>query len=131
MAVETEQKSRPEPQIRDYWRRYQRTARVIVVLMEIIVTLIVGLALMFSDIDPSGKAFWATMAATLLAGGALNFFILDFLLTPLRDLAMAVTNAAGEKPTDALANPNAPRYSKNGFQPLLQLIYEHPRSEDD
>ena len=131
MAVETEQKNRPEPQIRDYWRRYQRTARAIVVLMEIVVTLIVGLALMFSNVDPRGLAFWATMAATLLAGGALNFFMLDFLLTPLRDLAMAVTNAAGEKPTDALANPNAPRYSKNGFKPLLQFIYEHARSEED
>jgi len=125
VAVEQEQTSVREPQIREYWRRYRRTARAIVILMEIVVTLIVGLALLFSDIDPSGIAFWATMAATALAATALNFFILDFLLTPLRDLAMAVTNAAGEKPTDPLANPNAPRYSKNGFRPLLQFIYEH------
>lgn len=125
MAVEQEQTNKREPQIREYWRRYRRTARGIIILMEIVVTLIVGLALLFSDVDPSGTAFWATMSATLLATTALNFFILDFLLTPLRDLAMAVTNAAGEKPTDPLANPNAPRYSKNGFKPLLQFIYEH------
>lgn len=130
MAVEQDQKSKREPQIREYWRRYRRTARGIVILMEIVVTLIVGLSLLFSDIDPSGTAFWATMAATLLATTALNFFILDFLLTPLRDLAMAVTNAAGEKPTDPLANPNAPRYSKNGFKPLLQFIYEHAHDEE-
>lgn len=129
MAVEQEQTNVREPQIREYWRRYRRTARVVVILMEIVVTLIVGLALLFSDIDPSGVAFWATMSATLLATTALNFFILDFLLTPLRDLAMAVTNAAGEKPTDPLANPNAPRYSKNGFKPLLQFIYEHAHGE--
>lgn len=130
MAVEQEQTSVREPQIREYWRRYRRTARGIIILMEIVVTLIVGLALLFSDIDPSGTAFWATMSATLLATTALNFFILDFLLTPLRDLAMAVTNAAGEKPTDPLANPNAPRYSKNGFKPLLQFIYEHAHDEE-
>lgn len=131
MAVEQEQTSVREPQIREYWRRYRRTARGIVILMEIVVTLIVGLALLLSDIDPSGTAFWATMSATLLATTALNFFILDSLLTPLRDLAMAVTNAAGEKPTDPLANPNAPRYSKNGFKPLLQFIYEHAHDEKD
>jgi len=125
VAVEQKQTGRREPQIRDYWRRYRRTARGIVILMEIVVTLIVGLALLFSDIDPTGTAFWATMTATLFATTALNFFILDFLLMPLRDLAMAVTNAAGEKPTDPLANPNTPRYSKNGFKPLLQFIYEH------
>lgn len=129
MAVKSKTSSKPEPQIRDYWRRYRRTARVVIILIEIVITLIVGLSLLVSGVDPSGIAFWSTMTATLTTTTLLNYFILDFLLTPLRDVAMAITNAAGEKPTDVLANPNAPRYSKNGFKPLLQYIYEHTRDE--
>lgn len=129
MAVKATNKT--EPQIRDYWRRYQRTARGIIILIEVVITLIVGMSLLVSGTDPTNIAFWATMSATLVTTILLNFFILDFLLTPLRDLTMAITNAAGEKPTDALANPNAPRYSKNGFKPMLQFIYEHAHSEDE
>ena len=131
MAVNPNAPSKPEPQIRDYWRRYRRTARIITVLMGIVITLIVGLSLLVGDVDPSGIAFWSVITATLATTTLLNYFALDFLLTPLRDVAMAITNAAGEKPTDVLANPNAPRYSKNGFKPLLQFIYEHASKPTD
>ena len=123
--------NKAEPQIRDYWRRYRKTARVIIVLIEIVITLIVSSALLFSGISPMDIAFIITVTATLATSLLLNYFILDFLLTPLRDLSMAITNAANEKPTDPLANPNAPRYAKNGFKPMLQFIYEHARSAEN
>lgn len=131
MAVKAKSANKADPQIRDYWRHYRRTARMVIVLIQVIITLIVGLSLLVSDVDPSTLAFWSTITATFAATTLLNYFILDFLLTPLRDVAMAITNAAGEQPTDVLANPNAPRYSKNGFKPLLQFIYEHTRSDTD
>lgn len=127
MAVKAQPISKAEPQIRDYWRRYRRTARGIIILIEVVITLIVGVALLISGVDPTSIAFMATITATLTTSLMLNYFILDFLLTPLRDLSMAITNAANEKPTDPLANPNAPRYVKNGFKPMLQFIYEHAR----
>lgn len=130
MAVKAKQQKKPklEPQIRDYWRHYRRTARAIIILIEIVITLIVGLSLLLTNVDPAGVSFWSTIIATLVTTTLLNYFMLDFLMTPLRDVAMAITNAAGEKPTDVLANPNAPRYSKNGFKPLLQFIYEQTNS---
>lgn len=131
VAVKSKPISQAEPQIRDYWRRYRRTARGIIILIEVVITLIVSVALLISGVDPTGIAFAATITATLATSLLLNYFILDFLLTPLRDLSMAITNAANEKPTDPLANPNAPRYAKSGFKPMLQFIYEHARSPEE
>lgn len=112
------------PQIRDFWRRYRRTALGVTVLMQLVATLIVGLSLLFGGAEPDGKVFWITMIASVTTITALNYALVSFLLTPLRDISMAVTSAAGEKPTESLANPNMPRYSKDGFGTMLQFIYE-------
>ena len=113
-----------EPQIRDYWNRYHRSATIITILMEIVVTLVIGFALIVAGISPETQTFWVTMFATLVTTSLLNYLIIDLLLAPLRDLVMAITTAAGQKPTHPLANPNIPRYEKNGFRPVLQYIYE-------
>lgn len=112
------------PQIRDFWRRYRRTALAVTVLMQLIATGIVGLSLLVGGAEPDGKVFWITMLASVTTITALNYALVSFLLTPLRDISMAVTSAAGEKPTEPLANPNMPRYSKDGFGTMLQFVYE-------
>jgi len=126
MAVEKKSKEtkRPEPQIRDYWKRYHRSAMITTTLMEILVTLVIGFALLVGGISPEKESFWITMFATLVTTTLLNYVIIDLLLAPLRDLAMAITTSAGQKPTHPLANPNIERYRKNGFRPVLQYIYE-------
>ena len=126
MAVEKKSKEtkRPEPQIRNYWKRYHRSAMITTTLMEILVTLVIGFALLVGGISPEKESFWITMFATLVTTTLLNYVIIDLLLAPLRDLAMAITTSAGQKPTHPLANPNIERYRKNGFRPVLQYIYE-------
>lgn len=113
-----------EPQIKDYWPHYHRAAILLVILMSIITTLVIGLSLIIANIVPNTLAFWITMIATLATTTLLMLLTVDSLLVPLRDLSMAITSAAGEQPSEALANPNAPRYAKNGFRPLLQFIYD-------
>ncbi|MGB4767809.1 MAG: HAMP domain-containing sensor histidine kinase [Candidatus Saccharimonas sp.] len=112
------------PQIRDFWRRYRRTALAVTILMQLVATLIVGLSLLFGGAEPDGKVFWITMFASVITITALNYALVSFLLTPLRDISMAITSAAGEKPTESLANPNMPRYSRDGFGTMLQFIYK-------
>lgn len=116
------------PQIRDYWRRYHRTAIAMTVLMQVVATLITGFSLLFGGVEPDSLIFWITMLATIITTISLNFALMNFLLTPLRDLAMAITSSAGEKPTEPLANPNTPRYSRDGFGQLLQFVYEKDAS---
>ena len=126
MAVDNKPKAvaQSEPQIRDYWNHYHRSAAIVTVLMEIVVTLVIGFALLVGGISPLTQTFWVTMVATLVTTVLLNYVIVDLLLAPLRDLSMAITTAAGQKPTHPLANPNLARYEKNGFRPILQYIYE-------
>lgn len=103
---------------------------IITVLMQIVITLVIGLALIVGGEAPDSLVFWVAIIATLAATTLLNFLIVDFLLTPLRDICMALTSAAGQKPTDSLANPNIPRYERNGFKVLLQYIYDHAAAND-
>lgn len=124
MAVKPKAPKAASPQIRDYWRRYHHTAMVITLLMQVVITLVIGLALVSGGESPASLAFWMTLTATLFATSILNYIIVDILLTPLRDISMAITNSAGQKPTHPLANPNTPRYESSGFKPLLQYIYD-------
>ena len=82
MAVEKKSKEtkRPEPQIRDYWKRYHRSAMITTTLMEILVTLVIGFALLVGGISPEKESFWITMFATLVTTTLLNYVIIDLLL---------------------------------------------------
>lgn len=117
--------SKAEPQIRDYWRLYRRRAIATTVGTEVLVVLIIALALIFGGVNVSESSFWIIMGATALTAILMNLLLATHLLAPLRDLSMAVTSLAGEKPTHALANPNSPRYSVDGFKELLQFVYDH------
>lgn len=130
MAVKAKATAQTEPQIRDYWRKYHRTALAITILMQVIVTLIIGLSMVVGGLAPDTLAFWVTLPATLVATTLLNYLIVDFLLTPLRDISMAITSAADQKPTHPLANPNTPRYAHSGFKPMLQFIYDRAAAKD-
>lgn len=130
MAVKAQATNKAEPQIRDYWRKYRRGALAITVLMQVIITLIIALSMVVGGLTPDTLAFWVTLPATLVAATVLNYLIVDFLLSPLRDISMAITNAANQKPTHPLANPNTPRYAHSGFKPMLQFIYDHAAAKD-
>ncbi len=129
-VVKSKAPTNAEPQIRDYWKRYHRSSMIITILMQIVITLVIGLALIVGGESPASLVFWLAIIATLAATTLLNFLIVDFLLTPLRDICMAITSAAGQKPTSALANPNIPRYTRNGFKSLLQYVYDHAAAND-
>ncbi|MEO8911347.1 MAG: PAS domain-containing sensor histidine kinase [Candidatus Saccharimonas sp.] len=109
---------------RDFWRNYHKTSSMTIILVQIVASLIIGCSLIFGGVSPSSTVFWLIIAVALITNISLNHAIMSFLLAPLRDLSMAVTNLAGEKPTDTLANPNVPRYAKNGFKDMLQFVYD-------
>lgn len=44
------------------------------------------------------RAFWLVLSAMMLTSILLNLTLIDLLLAPLRDLSMAITNMAGQKP---------------------------------
>ena len=110
--------------IRDYWPRYKKFAVLSIISIQLTITIIVACSLIVGGVLVNSVTFWITIMSTALVTTSLNTMLILQLLTPHRDLANSISSAAGEKPRYALANPNLPRYVKNGFHSLLQFIYE-------
>jgi signal transduction histidine kinase len=126
MAVE-EQK-RP-PMIRDFWPRYKNKAVILTVVMQIASTVAIGCALIASDVVALSVSFWITLFAILAASIGLNVVLLFQLITPLKDITSALTHISGEPTIVTPPNPNAKHFERDGFKPLLQLIYKLAASE--
>lgn len=120
--------------VREYWPRYRRFALLFTIGMQLVLTLVIGLSLLFADIDIANIKFWIIMVAVISASIGVNVILIHQLLRPLKDLTAALTHASGE-PTDIIPpNPNAKHYERDGFKPLLQYIYENssaPKDSDD
>ncbi len=114
-----------EPMIRDYWPRYRRRVISITILMQIAITLIVGLSLMVVGFSPASLEFALILTATLTAGLSANLLlILSVVLLPFRDLTAALTHVSGEPNDVRPPNQNAAHYQRDGFSPLLKLVYK-------
>lgn len=112
------------PMIKHYWPRYHRQVVVSTVLMQLLVSSLVGGALIIMGITPVMISFWIILASTLLVTIFLNLLLVSQLLTPLKDLAAALTHVSDEPNAITPPNPNAKHFERDGFKPLLQYIYQ-------
>ena len=110
--------------VKHFWPRYRRTALTITGLMQLVLTLLIGIALIIGGFDVTSFAFWLVMITASAASLGLNLVLINFLLTPLKDLTSALTHISGELTDVTPPNPNAKHFERDGFKPLLQLIYE-------
>lgn len=117
-------------EMRDYWRIYRRNAILLSLLTQLLVTLVVGGALIVAGAHIDALPFIITISATIMTSVALNIYLMLFLLTPLRDLATAIARAAGQTVDQPLGNPNLPRYAKDGFHDMLLYIYKNNSADN-
>lgn len=112
--------------VRDYWPRYKRYSVVITILMQVVMTLIIACALIVTHVIDADDAipFWITLAVILIMSTSLNLILVNQLIIPLKDLTSALTHISDEPNNVAPPNPNASHFERDGFKPLLQLIYE-------
>ena len=116
--------------IGEYWPRYRRFALLFTIVMQVLLTAVVGFSLSISGVDPSALVFWIVLIATLVGSLGVNLILINQVLLPLKDLTSALTHASGE-PTDVVPpNPNASHNERDGFKPLLQFIYERSANQD-
>lgn len=114
-----------QPMIRDYWPRYRRKAIFLTIFMQVVMTLSIGCALIATGVASLDNiAFWITIIAIVAASSGLNVILLTQLLIPLKDLTSALTHISGEPSQVTPPNPNARHFERDGFKPILQLIYE-------
>lgn len=124
MAVEDKTQTTQPAMIRDYWPRFRKYSIVLTVLAQVLATLAIGSALIFTGVTTATAPFWITLIAVFAACLGLNILLVNQLVTPLKDLTSALTHVSGEPTTTTPPNPNAKHFERDGFKPLLQLIYE-------
>lgn len=111
--------------IRDFWPNYRRKTIAVVILMQIIVTAVVGGSLLIAGFEFFTLSFLATMVAVLATTiGANLLLVLSIVTLPLKDLTATLTHVSGEPNQVRPPNPNARQYERDGFKPLLQLVYQ-------
>lgn len=115
---------KPPQMIRDYWPRFRSRAIALIVLMQVAATLAVGCALIIAGVTSVSIAFWITLIAILATNIGINVLLFTQLFTPMKDLTSALTHVSGEPSVVTPPNPNARHFERDGFKPLLQLIYE-------
>ncbi|MDN5274282.1 MAG: putative Histidine kinase [Candidatus Saccharibacteria bacterium] len=122
MAVE--QSNKQPAMIRDYWPRFRRHAMALTILMQIAGTVAIGSALLATDAAEPTPPFWVTIIAVLAGSIGVNILLVNLLSTPLKDLTSALTHISGEPSLVTPPNPNARHFERDGFKPLLQLVYQ-------
>ncbi len=128
MAIE---KTKQPELIRDYWPRYKKRAVFLTILMELVATLAIGCALIATGVAIPIAPFWITLFAVFATTIGVNIILINQLTTPLKDVLSALTQAAGEPTTSTPPNPNAHHFERDGFKPVLQLIYELAATKQD
>ena len=111
--------------VRDYWPRYRRRIVAITILMQIAISLVVALVLMGIGFDLFTLEFVLVFVAILTATIGINLVLMfSIALVPLRELTAALTHVSGEPNDIRPPNQNAASYQRDGFSPLLKLIYQ-------
>lgn len=117
--------------VRDYWPRFRRYAISMTILMQITGTLAVASALLITDAVRPNIIFWIILLAVLVTTIGINILLMNILITPLRNLTSALTHVSGEPTATPPPQPNARHYERDGFKPLLQLIYQLGANEEE
>lgn len=123
MAVNSSS-NQPPAMVRDYWPRFKKRAILLTILMQVAVTIVIGCALVASGVLTTSIVFWIIMVAVLATTSGVNIILFTQLMLPFKDLTSALTHVSGEPTAVTPPNPNARHFERDGFKPLLQLVYK-------
>ena len=123
MAVNNASHQAPD-MVRDYWPRFKKRAILLTIIMQVAVTLVIGCALIAGGVLTTSIVFWITMVAVLATTIGVNVILFNQLMLPFKDLTSALTHVSGEPTAVTPPNPNARHFERDGFKPLLQLVYK-------
>ncbi|QQG50597.1 MAG: HAMP domain-containing histidine kinase [Candidatus Saccharibacteria bacterium] len=124
------QAEKAQGMIRSYWPRFKMHATLTTILMQVAGTLAVGFALIATNVTVPTTSFWIILLAILTSSIGINLLLINILTAPLKDLTSALTHVSGEPTIVTPPNPNAQHFERDGFKPLLQLIYELAAKKD-
>jgi signal transduction histidine kinase len=108
-----------------FWPEFIKRKIVLVVLTQIVILLLFGVALVLIDaLDDNPAWLWTIAGGLFIVQLTTSIFILILATRPTKDLLAAIINVTGEKPALPLPNPNTTKNEQTGFRDALQTIYE-------
>lgn len=119
------------PKVGEYWPRYRRRAIFFTVAVQLIAALIVGGSLVATKVISSEETLIITLAATFAAALILNLILVLQLMIPLSEISAALTHISGEPTVVKPPNPNDRHFERDGFKPLLQLVYSRSAEKSE
>lgn len=130
-VVAVEQKSKQPTMVRAYWPRFKRYAVIVTILMQMVMALATAFILLITHVVESDDlSLWIMVVAVFVMSAGFNLILINQILIPLKDLTSALTHVANEPTTTTPPNPNAEHFERDGFKPLLQLIYKLASNEE-
>lgn len=114
---------KPQAKVGQYWPRYRKQAIATAIVFQIIAVLVIGGALLFTEAITSIPVLVVTLVGILAANLILNLILVNNVLAPLGEISAALTHVSGEPTIVSPPNPNDRHFERDGFKPLLQLIY--------
>ncbi|MDN5835595.1 MAG: HAMP domain-containing histidine kinase [bacterium] len=117
--------------VRDFWGRFTNKSLWLIVTYQVLGALIVSGALASVGILELNVIFGIILFAFTIASISVNVLLFELITQPLKDMLAALTQVAGEPTILTPPNPNSRQYTKNGFKPVLQTIYELSSSRGD
>jgi signal transduction histidine kinase len=123
MAVKPSNNQQPA-MVRDYWPRFKKRSILLTILMQVAVTIVIGCALIAGGVLTTSISFWIILIAIFATTIGVNVILLTQLMLPFKDLTSALTHVSGEPTNVTPPNPNARHFERDGFKPILQLIYQ-------
>ncbi|MEI6850812.1 MAG: histidine kinase dimerization/phospho-acceptor domain-containing protein, partial [Candidatus Saccharibacteria bacterium] len=108
-----------------FWPKFLKQKITIVVIVQFVLSIIVGVALVCTNTLPIDSIIlWTIVISLLLLGTISSLLILISVTKPTKDLLAAVLSVSGEKSSLTPPNPNNEAYERSGFRDALQTIYE-------
>lgn len=108
-----------------YLERFKRQSLWLVVGGQtLIIFVIAAIAVLTRQYEVWTWVFWGMVGVSFFIGIGIHYLIILYMSRPAIDLIKAVVHVAGKQNDTTPPNPNASRYSHNGFREILQTIYE-------
>lgn len=113
-------------------QRYRQLFTVAAVLSQMGLTAALGVLMNNTGIASASEPFlWVILLAVFILGTVISLVLLHFMLEPMEQILTALMHKVGETTQQPLPNPNLRRYTRNGFNTVLQAIYHCPEQTEE
>jgi signal transduction histidine kinase len=118
--------------INQFWPIFFKKRMTLTVIAQIVLTLMVGLVLLYTNtLEITSTIFWIIIGLLLLTSLVINLLITASTMQPTKDLVSAILSISDDKTALTPPNPNLGKYQRSGLGDGIQEIYKLSNDKDN